>query len=122
MAVLHNRFIFTVNIPSDLYWTHCNDLKAEGKFTCSSEDLKSSNSAIGQQVSYQPYIIDLPKTQFANALREPNNGYIEPCYTFTSNSTDPENLPSDPKSTKCLQPNMYFCKKEVISGKQNYPT
>ena len=56
-----------------------------------------------------------------NQLFEPNDGFIEPCYVWTSNPMDPENISVIPKESECLSQKPYLCRKPVdieFRGKQ----
>jgi hypothetical protein len=105
--------MFTVQIKSGLYWSHCTDTNEENKFMCSSEDLWSPQTQISRRGVHDPYMVRLPKSQFANDLLEPNDGYIEPCYSLTSDSMKPENFTLNPSESNCLDPKPYLCRKEI---------
>ena len=94
--------------------------QSEGKFTCKSEDLWSLNTRSVNQGDEDPYVIRLPKSKFAVELLEPNNGYVEPCFTMETISLDPEKLPTTPNATSCLASIPYFCKAETKRGKAKY--
>ena len=89
----------------------------EGKFTCNSEDRWSLDTMNQQRGVYKSYVINLPKPRFATELLEPNNGYIEPCYTLTSDPIDPENFTMAPKEAVCLDPKQYLCRMEINTTK-----
>ena len=113
--------IFLSDLSSGIYWSHCTDKDTEGKFSCNSKDLHSSKTSTGHQGVFNPYTKNLPKTQFMNQLFEPNDGFIEPCYVWTSNPMDPENISVIPKESECLSQKPYLCRKPVdieFRGKQ----
>ena len=85
----------------------------EGKFTCNSDDRWSFESMNAHRGVYKTYLRNLPKPRFATKLLEPNDGYIEPCYTFTSDPTDPENITMAPREAVCLDPKQYLCRMEI---------
>ena len=102
-----------MNVTSGLHWSHCTDLNLEGKFSCNSEDLWSSEVMNVRRGVYNPYVRNLPKLKFATDLLEPNDGYIEPCFTLLTNPNDPENFTHIPKEAVCLDPKRYLCRKEI---------
>ena len=80
---------------------------------CSSEDLWSPKTHTSHRGAHEPYVVRLPKSQFANDFLEPNDGYIEPCYSLTSDSMKPENFTLIPSESVCLDPKTYLCRKEI---------
>ena len=85
----------------------------EGKFSCNSEDRWPSESMNLQRGVYKSYVRNLPEPRFATELLEPNDGYIEPCYTLISDPRDPENFTKAPKEAVCLDPKQYLCRTEI---------
>ena len=66
-----------------------------------------------QRGVYKSYVRNLPEPRFATELLEPNDGYIEPCYTLISDPRDPENFTKAPKEAVCLDPKQYLCRTEI---------
>ena len=102
-----------MNVTSGLHWSHCTNSNLEGKFFCNSEDRLSSEVFAFKRGVYEPYVRTLPKLRFATDLLEPNDGYIEPCYSLSTNPNDPENFTYIPNEAVCLDPKRYLCRKEI---------
>lgn len=113
MLILYLSYKLLVNVTSGLHWSHCTDVNEEGKFTCNSEDRWPSDVYNLRRGVHKNYVTDLPKLRFATTLLEPNDGYIEPCFTLSTDANDPENFTNIPKEAICLEPKPYLCRKEI---------
>ena len=80
------------------------DLRKENKFICNSENRWPSDALNLRLGVHKPIIKNLPKLRFATSLLEPNDGYIEPCFTLTSNAYFPENFTRIPNELWVVVP------------------